>query len=52
MAKFKATVSHSHAGIKHNTSSNRTHEHSSRGLDWFWLLLALLAILAILIAER
>ena len=52
MGKPKATESHSHTGIKHSTSSNRTHEHSSRGLDWFWLILALLAIAVIAILEH
>ncbi len=52
MGKAKATDSHSHAGIKHSTCSARTHKHSSQGLDLFWLLLALLAIVAIVIVER
>ncbi len=52
MAKTKLTISHPHTGIKHNTSSARTPEHSSRGFDWFWLLLALISILAIAIAAH
>jgi len=52
MGKTKATDKTPHTGIKHNTSSARTHEHSSRGFDWFWLLLALLAVVTILLATR
>ena len=47
--KTAANAAHStpHAGIKHNTCSSRSHESSTRGFDWFWLVLALLAVLMI-----
>lgn len=50
MGKTKATANIPHAGIKHNTCSARTHNHPSRGFDWFWLLLAFLAVITILLA--
>jgi hypothetical protein len=49
MGRTKMTASIPHAGVKHNTSSARTHDNSSLGLDWFWLLLALLAVAAIVL---
>ena len=51
MGKSKTTASVPHTGIKHTTSSARTHDNSSLGFDWFWLALALVAVAAILLAS-
>jgi len=51
MGRTKTTANIPHAGIKHSTSSARTHDHSSRGLDWLWLLLVLLAVAAIVLPQ-
>lgn len=50
MGKTKTTTSIPHTGINHKTSSDRTHNNSSRGFDWFWLLLALAAVALISLA--
>lgn len=50
MGKTKTTTNIPHTGITHTTSSARTHGHSSHGFDWFWLLLVLLAVAAIVLA--
>ena len=50
MGKTKTTTGIPHTGINHSTSSVRTHNNSSLGFDWIWLLLALVAIAVISLA--
>lgn len=50
MGKPKATASIPHTGITHTTSSASTHDPSSRGCDWLWFLLALVAVAVIVLA--
>ena len=47
MPKSKATALTPHAGIKHNTTSAHIRGHRAFALDWFWLLVAVLTVVAI-----